>query len=233
MSKPSSISRYFYPRPPGEGRRHRTAAPWTAAHFYPRPPGEGRPRAIRPLKIPPNFYPRPPGEGRHFFSGVSCERGDISIHVPRARDDNFKREYRPDEYAFLSTSPGRGTTANVTKKNHCALPPFVKINTMHKYSIYILCSLYSHMPLGGIAFVIFPVRKLAPFSVRLGVAPAAGPAAPAAYGTASRRVTPTAHRPAATVARARRARPSFCTGCPAGKSAGCPPRGRSAPSARP
>ena len=201
--------------------------------FLSTPPGRGTTRDVRcPRQREGRFLSTSPGRGTTYgwrwyndfteFLSTSPGRGTTMgiLGLQQAG-------------TFLSTSPGRGTTANVTKKNHCALPPFVKINTMHKYSIYILCSLYSHMPLGGIAFVIFPVRKLAPFSVRLGVAPAAGPAAPAAYGTASRRVTPTAHRPAATVARARRARPSFCTGCPAGKSAGCPPRGRSAPSARP
>ena len=84
-------TRYFYPRPPGGGRRTRrgtmdiiyiflsTPSGWRAtsggftripilSDFYPRPPGGGRLSALISLPSASNFYPRPPGGGRHFRS---------------------------------------------------------------------------------------------------------------------------------------------------------------------
>ena len=80
--------RYFYPRPPGGGRRRRAVCDRPGnRNFYPRPPGGGRPEIFGPvlgnvlfLSTPSgwratrhfevalvsvvNFYPRPPGGGR-------------------------------------------------------------------------------------------------------------------------------------------------------------------------
>ena len=87
---PAHITHYFYPRPPGGGRRTSscntgsrrmrflsTPSGWRAtwlcwlrdvhrkSHFYPRPPGGGRHRCRhRRPALCPDFYPRPPGGGR-------------------------------------------------------------------------------------------------------------------------------------------------------------------------
>ena len=78
---------YFYPRPPGGGRRQNLFFRHSSIDFYPRPPGGGRhlqaidPFVIirflstpsgwraticrsRPICIKNHFYPRPPGGGR-------------------------------------------------------------------------------------------------------------------------------------------------------------------------
>ena len=89
---------YFYPRPPGGGRRAKSACPFEVAsflstpsgwraiplfsvedrlrmHFYPRPLGGGR----RPQGCNTDyrlyFYPRPPGGGRPF-----CISKDICVY---------------------------------------------------------------------------------------------------------------------------------------------------------
>ena len=86
---------YFYPRPPGGGRRAATACKYSARNFYPRPPGGGRRRAARAcekryaisihaLRVEgdlrqmltqktagQHFYPRPPGGGRRQTSSTA------------------------------------------------------------------------------------------------------------------------------------------------------------------
>ena len=62
--KPKTLRVYFYPRPPGGGRRCCRLRQPTRTNFYPRPPGGGRLQRKRILCKIRYFYPRPPGGGR-------------------------------------------------------------------------------------------------------------------------------------------------------------------------
>ena len=106
------MASYFYPRPPGGGRRGRTCGRWrTSSYFYPRPPGGGRPsrhrsscRRVRKFLSTPsgwrathhqgffssstfNFYPRPPGGGRRASDAEGAKTAAISIHALRVEGD--------------------------------------------------------------------------------------------------------------------------------------------------
>ena len=162
-----------------------------------------------------HFYPRPPYGGRQMY--------DFYAH---AMD------------AFLSTSPVWGTTANMTKKalelrQHLQQKDMVyKMISAFLYNLHLLARHFDTV------LPLVSVRTGLWFAVCLVVALKLRKAIYRKCGDYTKwwlqlKVTPTAPRPAATAVCARCARPSFCTGCPAGKSAGCPPRGRSAPSVQP
>ena len=89
--------------------------------FYPRPPGEGRREIFTPPSLADmHFYPRPPGEGRRLAGFCRAFDHIISIHVPRARDDRLGVKAFLDIEVFLSTSPGRGTTASYCSSMDCS-----------------------------------------------------------------------------------------------------------------
>ena len=184
----------------------------------------------------------------------------ISIHVPRMGDDFHHTGKLTAPFVFLSTSPvwgttcltfGRGltciflstspvwgTTANMTKKalelrQHLQQKDMVyKMISAFLYNLHLLARHFDTV------LPLVSVRTGLWFAVCLVVALKLRKAIYRKCGDYTKwwlqlKVTPTAPRPAATAVCARCARPSFCTGCPAGKSAGCPPRGRSAPSVQP
>ena len=185
-------------------------------HFYPRPPYGGRPKKFRMIFTVPAFLSTSPVWGT--TGGY----------------DDAVLQYRE----FLSTSPVWGTTANMTKKalelrQHLQQKDMVyKMISAFLYNLHLLARHFDTV------LPLVSVRTGLWFAVCLVVALKLRKAIYRKCGDYTKwwlqlKVTPTAPRPAATAVCARCARPSFCTGCPAGKSAGCPPRGRSAPSVQP
>ena len=120
---------YFYPRPPGGGRRlvwvhigtatqflstpsgwRATAGPlYHAARrvdFYPRPPGGGRQRApFFALCSICHFYPRPPGGGRLYSISAFCEQRYFYPRPPGGGRLTLSASEHPAA-AFLSTPSG-------------------------------------------------------------------------------------------------------------------------------
>ena len=176
--------------------------------------------------------------------GVDC----ISIHVPLAGDDYVLYRQQRASAPFLSTSPLRGTTLNAIKgyvdegiSIHVPLAgddgkcdgkygvfPRTFVTTRH--------SVQKHAAL---------LCRMRPFSRRICTkrpknvgAPRCEPPGVFLRAEGSHRLflcggrfctgafTPAKYRPAPIAARGRHVRPWFCTGCPAGKSAGCPLLGR-------
>ena len=113
---------YFYPRPPGGGRRNTVKNSILAQDFYPRPPGGGRllktpcsqlssPISIHALRVEGDgivcvwlemwhiyFYPRPPGGGR-----------------PKAFPLNYPRAIN-----FYPRPPGGGRRAEPATRASCS-----------------------------------------------------------------------------------------------------------------
>ena len=142
-SKPVPNCLYFYPRPPGGGRRGgETISYLTAANFYPRPPGGGRlPDLYIMQRGGWDFYPRPPGGGRprnytdkdgnkRFLSTPSGWRATtraalsglcqtISIHALRVEGDVEQTKQKLDSLKFLSTPSGWRAT-------HYICPEFLR-----------------------------------------------------------------------------------------------------------
>ena len=88
----------------------RPVACWIG-YFYPRPPCGGRRWYERIHNWDDyDFYPRPPCGGRRAQVQHGLAHGNISIHVPLAGDDMFRRRNALLSIGFLSTSPLRGTT---------------------------------------------------------------------------------------------------------------------------
>ena len=150
-----------------------------------------------------DFYPRPPCGGRRFYCQLFYPNHSISIHVPLAGDDGKG----DGKYGVF---PRTFVTTRHSVQKHAAL----------------LCS-------------------MRPFSRRICTkrpknvgAPRCEPPGVFLRAEGSHRLflcggrfctgafTPAKYRPAPIAARGRHARPWFCTGCPAGKSAGCPHPGR-------
>ena len=129
----ASISRYFYPRPPGGGRpsfpSDMECRFW---NFYPRPPGGGRPRGnfhglyIEIFLSTPSgwratrafhtvtrrsdyFYPRPPGGGRQLDGASKGYGAAISIHALRVEGDGTMMRFFPSTNShFYPRPPGGG-----------------------------------------------------------------------------------------------------------------------------
>ena len=81
------------------------------AYFYPRPPGGGRRRLLQISSWVPYFYPRPPGGGRHTFRAARGPRTPISIHALRVEGDEYRYMFSAIMSRFLSTPSGwRATT---------------------------------------------------------------------------------------------------------------------------
>ena len=120
---------YFYPRPPGGGRRVLLCVVILLYDFYPRPPGGGRPayedtsvearrflstpsgwRATPPRKkaLCPatDFYPRPPGGGRLFDLREPIAAPEIFLSTPSGWRATSCRNITCSIHKFLSTPSG-------------------------------------------------------------------------------------------------------------------------------
>ena len=133
---------YFYPRPPGGGRRRAVShgrrcwvisihalrvegdvskdiQPRLLLHFYPRPPGGGRHYAQRVRLLPESyFYPRPPGGGRQQkrtkFSSVFAQKGEEFASLRRGKRKICRWRFKKDKFWVLIWCEGSG-------KSVCAL----------------------------------------------------------------------------------------------------------------
>ena len=100
---------YFYPRPPGGGRRRWRTSLWMRCNFYPRPPGGGRLVVLVPFIVALyNFYPRPPGGGRHSKYLRKPPRRRISIHALRVEGDPRSQARSGWLQDFYPRPPGGG-----------------------------------------------------------------------------------------------------------------------------
>ncbi len=110
FENPPISCRYFYPRPPGGGRRR--ARRWqsaTTANFYPRPPGGGRQQGYRRRQQrAAHFYPRPPGGGRRKTPARPRGLRRISIHALRVEGDKPSIAGGFVLYYFYPRPPGGG-----------------------------------------------------------------------------------------------------------------------------
>ena len=98
---------YFYPRPPGGGRRLPMRVLQGLLYFYPRPPGGGRHESFTAIPNEQNdFYPRPPGGGRPQLVPESWQQEAISIHALRVEGDRGSQGRRGRKAEFLSTPSG-------------------------------------------------------------------------------------------------------------------------------
>ncbi len=131
---------YFNPRPSCEGRRYDVRqARFSERHFNPRPSCEGRLFvSFRKPTLPRYFNPRPSCEGRRVdvgfvavrdvFQSTSLVRGTtpppippwppvfISIHVPRARDDERDRPIRKACFISIHVPRARDDRRRVSYK---------------------------------------------------------------------------------------------------------------------
>ena len=76
------------------------------AYFYPRPPGGGRRQGgKRPVLALLDFYPRPPGGGRHTLLKVDCQEQKF-LSTPSGWRATHRRLLRHTARRFLSTPSG-------------------------------------------------------------------------------------------------------------------------------
>ena len=100
---------YFYPRPPGGGRRRDLSLRCRSrTDFYPRPPGGGRPICSTFATFFSNFYPRPPGGGRPRQRKGEDAMTKISIHALRVEGDSFTAIPNEQSRNFYPRPPGGG-----------------------------------------------------------------------------------------------------------------------------
>ena len=132
---------YFYPRPPGGGRRGVTLMMTRRKDFYPRPPGGGRHNGFNGLEIKgiisihalrvegdllrharrfkmAYFYPRPPGGGRQQkrtkFSSVFAKKGEEFASLRRGKRKICRWRFKKDKFWVLIWCEG-------SRKSVCAL----------------------------------------------------------------------------------------------------------------
>lgn len=149
----------------------------------------------------------------------STARGFLPTSPLRGRTENAVKEGAKRK--FLSTSPLRGTTANVTENTVYFPAHLSQQDTAYKNTLR-FCAVCGHFrgasARSALKMHVLPGANRPAFfcalRVRTGFSCAAGAFTPAKY------------RPAPIAARGRHVRPWFCTGCLAGKSAGCPLPGR-------
>ena len=104
---------YFYPRPPGGGRRGCNYCNPETIHFYPRPPGGGRLSGRKPQLRLWYFYPRPPGGGR-LLEVLRVEPAlGISIHALRVEGDFFVHRQQEDNVISIHALRVEGDHAEV------------------------------------------------------------------------------------------------------------------------
>ena len=193
------------------------------SHFYPRPPRGGRRRATRHLTRARPFLSTSPARGTTTYFLPLFGSVEISIHVPREGDDRPVFFPLLSTSVFLSTSPARGTTANVTENTLYFPVTFVTT----RYSVQKHAAFLCRMRL-------FPQRtrtntlkmitdsRCEPSGVFLRTAGSHPRLATRGGRFCADAPTPAKYRPAPIAARGRRVRPWPCTGCRAGKNAGCP-----------
>ena len=109
----ASISRYFYPRPPGGGRQQRRRILTAFFHFYPRPPGGGR--LVK--KVAPNarlrFLSTPSGWRATRRADDRAAGGRISIHALRVEGVDRGLRFPSIPFYFYPRPPGGGRPAGV------------------------------------------------------------------------------------------------------------------------
>ena len=87
-------------------------------YFYPRPPGGGRRDCDTCLyNNPCDFYPRPPGGGRRLLGVPYFSHSEISIHALRVEGDSEASEEFIKLAKFLSTPSGWRATVDFFEKN--------------------------------------------------------------------------------------------------------------------
>ena len=110
------IRHNFYPRPPGGGRLNTSRLNTMSSKFYPRPPGGGRPSHVTSyVPTPFDFYPRPPGGGRHQKHHIRSMVQRISIHALRVEGDGANPVPLWWSCNFYPRPPGGGRHLSVTK----------------------------------------------------------------------------------------------------------------------
>ena len=144
---------YFYPRPPGGGRHRGRKYGSVRADFYPRPPGGGRPwMPCSALVYAFYFYPRPPGGGRLKMPGCIDLPGEF-LSTPsgwRATSTNKSKIFYKK---FLSTPSGwratsGSTVSDLLKQNFYPRPPGGGRQCLSKYN-YPHFYFYPRPPGGG------------------------------------------------------------------------------------
>ena len=109
----------FYPRPPGGGRlTDGRLCPFRLFNFYPRPPGGGRPLKMQAGTVFTDFYPRPPGGGRQQkrtkFSSVFAKKGEEFASLRRGKRKICRWRFKKDKFWVLIWCEG-------SRKSVCAL----------------------------------------------------------------------------------------------------------------
>ena len=104
----------FYPRPPGGGRHFSSSARSSYSDFYPRPPGGGRQRRPRCLSATKNFYPRPPGGGRPAPKPPLIHTQRFLSTPSGWRATVVLEDHKVVEAGFLSTPSGWRATKGCT-----------------------------------------------------------------------------------------------------------------------
>ena len=187
-----------------------------------------------------NFYPRPPWGGRP----CRCSRSSISTQflstpsVGRATPPWAACSFR--QYHFYPRPPWGGRRAAAARpflrQHFYPRPPWG--GRQQKYT-KILCSFCAKgtiiSPPGGAIRCAAAKRQPQHSTTWQQNVETLGAKHPGRYWSPGVRtgVTAAKHRPAQIRGAAQRVRRGSCNGCPAGKTAGCRQRGRSAPSAAP
>ena len=195
--------------------------PWPTSRFYPRHPRGWRRQWPKRLRASYRFYPRHPRGWRLSKDPELSQLSKVSIHATLAGGDCRRSGAAQHQDEFLSTPPSRVATAKVYKNVQCLLrkrekiickiknnlkhPPHIPIATSKK------CTACPKMSDGIGAKLLEKVCLLPP---RTGAA------------------TQAAHHPEQIRGGGQGAPRGFCSGCQAGKSAGCRFRGQSARPAR-
>ena len=171
------------------------------------------------------FYPRPPCGGRRPEQLAFDLGAPISIHVPLAGDDAQPVEAKVIDEISIHV-PLAGDDGKCDGKYGVFPRTFVTTRHSVQKHAALLCSMRP-----------FSRRICTKHPKNVG-APRCEPPGVFLRAEGSHRLflcggrfctgafTPAKYRPAPIAARGRHARPWFCTGCPAGKSAGCPLPGR-------
>ena len=110
---------YFYPRPPGGGRRSSTSTTLhKSSDFYPRPPGGGRLKAIAFANGETLFLSTPSGWRATTEKKAQHSMLYISIHALRVEGDGFHFNHTRGQLLFLSTPSGWRATVGLVKRAH-------------------------------------------------------------------------------------------------------------------
>ena len=90
-----------------EGDHGEKSTTFYVVYFYPRPPGGGRRFGVHRFYVRKmDFYPRPPGGGRPHMIRHSYRYIFISIHALRVEGDGFHFNHTRGQLLFLSTPSG-------------------------------------------------------------------------------------------------------------------------------